>query len=807
MDAVQKKKELFKKDFWNEKTEKFEKLHQFAFSKEAIRSAYKMASKAKGAITVGGDDNTLDGMTVDRLDNLSEALINGSWKAGKAKRVMISKKDSKKFRPLTILSGDDKIVSQAVKNVLEPIYEGNTEVDKVNKISFSPTSHGFRHGRGAHSALECTITWGLVSWFSKIDIKKYYDSINQNRLINIIEEKVNDQIITDTIRKLFNMEVVNLQAGGPDTSKGWGIPQGNPLSPLLANIYLDKLDKFMEGLAVVNNKGERLKTTRKWNKAIWVSAKELGKTKGSKRNNLKRQLYREKVKEAHKKNISKYGTNDQEQEHNKFHRVYYVRYADDFLIGIRGPKELAKKVVVDATQFLKANLQLEVDNTNIYDARNNKVEFLGFEIKTPGRKERAVMENRKVIAFKKLRSRITNRVIQMDARKEKMLAKLVDQARNVIFKNLLKQNLTKEQLKAEAEKIAVKEVHQGLEKNLDPAVKWTSKELRKLTESEIAVHELRQLGLDHLLEKQMQLKKDMLQAVGGQALAKLKIDEVEAARKEGKPQHTQDRILFGQAQGLSPRLYIPMKKITERIRGWGMLQAGVNKPKANGIVLKYHDAAIIDFYKAKAKGLLEYYKPGNNFHELKKALDYHMRYSLLHTLAAKHKKKVHEIKSSYGTTPALYIAGKDSKEPKVLAKYLTPAEINNTRKGYNLSLDPKILYYDELTRPITKLSLPKALFNACSVKGCTNTDIEIHHVRKLMRKVSGFIIQSVKSKTQRTKTPLQTVESSLTRKQIPLCKEHHQALHNGKIGREMLDDKILYQKATILGGNNPPIGN
>lgn len=804
MNIIQKKV----KDYWNEKTLRFEKINELAFSEEALLAAYQSASKAKGATTKGGEDTTLDGMSLERIKNLSKELMSGTWKPGKARRVMIQKKDLTKLRPLTILSADDKIVCYAIKSVLEPIYEGTTEIELADSKKFQPTSHGYRPGRGVHSALRRTLTWGLVSWFSKVDVKRYYDTIHQNRLINIIEERVNDQVLTDTIRKLFNMEVINLSAVGPDTKKGKGIPQGSPLSPLLANIYLDKLDIQMKELAEVNNKGERVKPTENWNRAVYVSASELGKTKGSKRRSLQRQLYRKKVKEAHRKSISKYGRNDEEQKEKVFHRVYYVRYADDFLVGVRGPKELARKVITVAAQLLKSDLQLEVDSVKIYDARNNKVEFLGFEIKSPGRSERAVVENRKIIAFKKLRARVTNRTKEMQRRTERMIQKLVDEVRNRKVKELANLKLTKEQLRAEAEKIATKELYETLDAekgNPNLAIRWASDELNRLTDSYIAKKELESLNLLNIVDQQKQLQRDMLEAIGGKALANLKMEEVNRARSENKPKRTIDRILYGQAQGLSPRLYIPMQQITEKIRGWGMLAEGKRVPKANGIVLKYHDAAIIEFYKNKAKGLLEYYKPGNNLHELKKTLDYHMRYSLLHTLAAKHKKKLHQIIEVYGKTPILYVKGKaENAKPRVLAKYLTPAEINTTTRGHNLKEDP-ITYHEGLDKPIAKLSIPRMLFEQCSVKGCENTDIEIHHIRKLQRRIRGFVIQSVQTKTKENNNPLQIIESSLHRKQIPLCKAHHCAMHKNEITIGMLDKKVLNQNVTILGHKLTPV--
>ena len=147
-------------------------------------------------------------MNLGRIKKLAKELKEGHWKPGKARRIIIPKKDPSKLRPLTILSGDDKIVNQAIKNVLTIIYEGPgvTNCEQVEQsIRFENSSHAFRPNRGCHTALQKTTTWGLVSWYSKVDIVKFYDSVDQNRLFNLMKRHIDDRVIEDTIRKQFNI--------------------------------------------------------------------------------------------------------------------------------------------------------------------------------------------------------------------------------------------------------------------------------------------------------------------------------------------------------------------------------------------------------------------------------------------------------------------------------------------------------------------------------------------------------------------------------------------------------------------------
>ena len=148
-----------------------------------------------------------------------------------------------------------------------------------------------------------------------------------------------------------------------------------------------------------------------------------------------------------------------------------------------------------------------------------------------------------------------------------------------------------------------------------------------------------------------------------------------------------------------------------------------------------------------------------------------MRWSLLHTLAGKHKKKIYQIIKQYGKTPKVVLENQKGKA-KTLSSFLTPNEVNHRSRGFNLSDDP-VIYKENLDKPITKLSIPKVLFsNKCAVKGCTNTDIEVHHIRALKRIKHGYFVESIKSKNKSLRGSSK-IESALNRKQIPLCREHH----------------------------------
>ena len=610
---------------------------------------------------------------------------------------------------------------------------------------------------------------------------KCYDSIDQKRLISIFKKSFDDQLFIDTLNKILKTPVKGVEQGGPDTSQGTGVLQGNPLSPVLANIYLNEFDHFMDSLKKEVDKGTPGGVTKEWNKATWVTVPELAKAKTRKaKSNLRRELYRTKVKEARKAGIPKFPETDVQQGKNLYYRLYYVRYADDYIIAVKGPKSLAKNIKKRTQNFLKSNLHFQLSERDLIHCRDNKVQFLGFDIKVPSRKERDVVETRKILSFKKIKNRLTNRKRMMEARFEKAILKSYEAEKLKLLKALMKDKKDKD-LQLDATKIlALKDAHELKDKMIleslkwnfgqDPFKNWVKQEYIRLRSSWIQNSDLKDLGYEEIIKAFNNLMNVMEKTYSNKNLEKLKEEEIK--RVKANPNYKQmhvDRILYGQPQGLNPRIYAPIRELKDRLKTWGMISKN-GKPIASGVAFCYHEVSIVDFYKQKALGLLNYYRPASNFHAVKKLVNYHMRWSLIHTLAGKYKKKVYEIIRIYGKTPkiVLEVKGKD----KVLASFLTENEVNNRARGFTKSFDP-IKYLENLDKPIAKLSIPRALFsNKCAVIDCTNKDIEMHHINSLKRVKHGYLIESIKSGKKRLRG-ISKIESALNRKQIPLCREHH----------------------------------
>jgi retron-type reverse transcriptase len=781
---------------WQNKEKKFVDLHRVYADPRVLIFAYADVIKAKGANTEGGDSSTLDDMNLERILKLSKELRDGSWQAGIARRVMIPKPGTTDKRPLTVLSPYDKIVASAIKIVLNAIFEKQKGLDKLPSDRYFHTfSHGFRPNRGCHSALDVTMTWGLSPWLIKADIQKCYDTIDQKRLISILRESIDDQFMVDTLYKFFNMPVKNLNLGGPDTSKGIGVPQGNPLSPLLANVYLNELDHFMGRLKKEVDKGIPGQTSVEWRKSTWVETSELSNAKTRKgRSTLRRELYRKKVQMATKAGVSRKPITDEQAGDKVYHRVYYVRYADDYLIAVKGPKWLARDILKKTQDFLKSNLNFSLKCDDLVHGAHNSVRFLGFDIKLPKREERNVVETRKILSFKKLRNRLLNRKKVMVERYQSSLLKIYESEKRKALKALADGAASKDEklkaIKEIAQKDALNQINTQSVLRGYGAEQYRAllrMEQLQLESSWIPEEELTELGFNEVIEAREHLLKTMELAARKDNLQSFR--EGEAKRIKSNPNYKQmhvDRVMYDQPEGLNPRIYAPIRDLKNKLKTWGMLDKG-GKPKASGAIFRYHDVSIIEYYKSKALGFLNYYRPAVNFHEVKKLVDYHLRWSLIHTLAGKHTSKVHQIISSYGKSPKVELES-DGKVHE-LASFLTPNQVNHRTRGFTKSRDVYHCIVD-LDKPLVKLSIPKDLFaGKCAILGCTNGDIEVHHVGALRRtKKKEFLVESIKSGNKTLKASAM-VESAFSRKQIPLCREHHEEWH--KLNPNGIDQKYL----------------
>ncbi len=343
---------------------KFERLYRILFNAEMFYVAYERIYANPGNMTPGTDGETIDGMSIPRIEKLITSLQNETYQPQPSRRVYIPKKNGKK-RPLGIPAFNDKLVQEVVRMILEAIYEK----------SFNYCSHGFRPERSCHTALaQVKKSFNGTCWFIEGDIKGFFDNISHDILIGILKERIDDERFIRLIRKFLN-------AG---YSEEWvfhktysGTPQGGIISPILANIYLDKLDRYMMEYTSKFDKGEK----REQNRAAkdFVNARKRNLRKLAKvQNEEERALLIRKIKDDAKQ---RFLVPDTDEMNDSFKRLKYVRYADDFLIGITGSKNDAKTIKEDIKNFLNEKLALELsDEKTLITHTENTAKFLGYDI-------------------------------------------------------------------------------------------------------------------------------------------------------------------------------------------------------------------------------------------------------------------------------------------------------------------------------------------------------------------------------------------------------------------------------------------
>lgn len=310
--------------------------------------AYGKNKSKVGNMTPGTDMETFDSMSEKRLLKIRETLLNESYKPKPTRKVFIPKANGKK-RPLGIPTSNDKIVQYILQLLLESLWEKE----------FIDYNHGFRQKRGAHTAIKQIKKWKRINWCIEGDILSYFDTIKHDKLISLVYKKIKDQQIIDLLWKF-------LRAGyiyeNKYIYKNEGVPQGGIISPILSNIYLHEFDKFILNLMDTKND----KVTYKSN-PLYIKAKSLIRCKKG----------YNKVK-AYKELRKIRSTIECGQ------RFYYVRYADDFILGINGGITWAKEIKDELIKYLQTHLQLKVsiEKTKIIDITKNSAKFLGFNIQS-----------------------------------------------------------------------------------------------------------------------------------------------------------------------------------------------------------------------------------------------------------------------------------------------------------------------------------------------------------------------------------------------------------------------------------------
>lgn len=341
--------------------EVFTRLYRYMLRPDLYYQAYQNLYANKGASTKGINKDTADGFSEAKIAKIIQMLTDETYTPHPARRTYIQKANGK-MRPLGIPTFTDKLIQEVMRMILEAVYEP----------VFLDCSHGFRLNRSCHTALK-SIKKGFngVRWFVEGDIKGCFDNIDHSVLAKIINNKIKDARLVKLIWKM-------LKAGYCEDWRYYmtysGTPQGGICSPIFANIYLHELDKFVVNLAKDFDKPKEKKFTPEYQKIaskLEYIRKRLKTAEGDEKSEL---LNR---RETLRKELLKTPCKSQTDK-----KLKYVRYADDFLIGVNGSKEDCVQIKRQLSEFIAETLKMELSEEKTLVTHSNQyARFLGYDVR------------------------------------------------------------------------------------------------------------------------------------------------------------------------------------------------------------------------------------------------------------------------------------------------------------------------------------------------------------------------------------------------------------------------------------------
>lgn len=347
-------------------------------------AAYENIKGNKGALTPSVSSETLDGTSLEKLRRLQSSVTSEKYRFSPVKQILIPKPNGQQ-RPLGLPSANDKIVQEVIRLILEAIYEPN----------FDSRSFGFRSGMGVHDALayvEDQFRW--TDWIIKGDIKNAYPTIDHEKLCQLLTLRIQDQRFMNLIRK-------SLKCGVYDNPKlihsKIGVPQGSVVSPILANIYFHELDQWVqkksEEVYVPNDVNKRNPAYRQ----LEYNIQKAVKLKDAAKNPKEKKSFVRVIKHLIQKR------NNTPRQLDKGIEIRYARYADDWIVGVKGPQSLAEQIKSEISIFFRDHLKQELDpvKTQVIQIRAGKVLFLGYDIFLP--------RHMKLVKYKKGSNQLTVR--------------------------------------------------------------------------------------------------------------------------------------------------------------------------------------------------------------------------------------------------------------------------------------------------------------------------------------------------------------------------------------------------------------
>ena len=712
-----------------------------ATSPEALIEAWTQLKSKPGMHTPGSDNETLQGISKQWFETVSEKLRKGSMKYPKARRIEIKKPLGKSgTRPLTINNPRIKVIERVFLNALEPHFEGIFKWDSISESEykkfincestyvkkyydknlkktsffksewispriFKDSSVGFRPNRSAHTALHRIKFWRTNTvFFLSCDIKKAFDKVHRNRLKNAVNAVITDERFWLEIQKMLNAGFVKEHLAYYENT---GVPQGSILSPFLFNVYMHSFDVFVERLNKPNKESykeaknsqygdqEARKAYKrlqyKYGEGISHTLQKLGS-----KESLMKQRKIDYV--AHYKKYKVWSGIDKD---NKF--ISYVRYANDFLIGIIGSRKYALQVKRDITNFLKSHLHLDVSKSELVNRNESKVSFLGHFIKLVSLKMKTRVQNKKIAAVRKAKKRVLSRIKINDQRLARALflrtqKKTIKALKNVSklcnFKPTSKQNIEVTALNLAIEHLET--IRDGLLPRIlankshvtNPAIDRLSKcndekiQLDEQAACYTLYEAIRGVKILTKEEESNNISKEILKLLEDfeksveNIIKNIETNLIDKKRESLISQHekrekkkTKQRLFsdvhkevkeliqlapdivkaeLSSTTRVNIRVSADLKTTVNKLRLKGFFHAMKDRPKSNPFLINLSDVEIITHYNSVMLGLLNWFSGADNLYAVKGVVQA-LRKSCALTLKTKHKyKTLQKVYTMYG---------------------------------------------------------------------------------------------------------------------------------------------------------------